>query len=110
MNIKPLGERILVEHMETPDKSEGGVIIPDVAQERPNEGIILALGTGVYDPTTGERHRNEDFHVGDHVVYSKYAGSEIKDDSGKLVLLISERDIMAIRVPEPEPALELSER
>jgi chaperonin GroES len=93
VNLKPLGDRVVVEHVEQQEKSAGGVFLPDTAKEKPQEGMIRAVGTGrtLDNGTTVPMS----VKVGDRVIYSKYSGSEIKVD-GKDVLIISEKDVLAI--------------
>jgi chaperonin GroES len=100
VNLKPLGDRVVVEHVEQAEKSIGGVILPDTAKEKPQEGRVLAVGTGrTLDNGT---KLSMDVKVGDRIIYSKYSGSEIKLD-GKEYLIISEKDVLAViddaRVP-----------
>ena len=92
-DIKPLGDRVVVESVEQAPKSAGGVILPDTAKEKPQEGIILAVGPG-RKTDKGELVKI-DLKAGDRVIYSKYSGSEIKID-GKDYLIISEKDVLAI--------------
>ena len=76
MNLRPLGDRLVVEHVEQADKSAGGVFLPDTAKEKPQEGKVLAVGTGrTLDNGT---KLPMDVKVGDRIIYSKYSGSEIK--------------------------------
>ncbi|MSU34979.1 MAG: co-chaperone GroES [Pedosphaera sp.] len=93
LNVKPLGDRVLVEPVEEKETKKGGIIIPDSAKEKPTEGIIRALGTGKIDDS-GKKH---DFlvKVGDRVLVSKYGGTEIKID-GKEYRLFSGDDLLAI--------------
>lgn len=94
MNIKPLADRVLVKPSETTeDKSSGGIIIPDTAKEKPQEGEIVAVGTGRTDENGKLIKMN--VKVGDKVLYSKYGGTEMKYD-GKEYLIMSESDILAI--------------
>ncbi len=100
MNLKPLGDRVVVEHVEQAEKSIGGVILPDTAKEKPQEGRVLAVGAGrTLDNGT---KLSMDVKVGDRIIYSKYSGSEIKLE-GKEYLIISEKDVLAViddaRVP-----------
>ena len=98
MNLKPLGDRVVVEHVEQQDKSAGGVFLPDTAKEKPQEGIIRAVGSGrILD--NGTKVPME-VSVGDRVVYSKYSGSEVKVD-GKEYLIISEKDVLAVIAAVP---------
>ncbi len=93
MNLKPLGDRVVVEHVEQQDKSAGGVFLPDTAKEKPQEGMVRAVGTGriLENGTSLPMSVN----VGDRVIYSKYSGSEVKVD-GIDYLIISEKDVLAI--------------
>ena len=93
MNLKPLGDRLVVEHVEQADKSAGGVFLPDTAKEKPQEGKVLAIGSGrTLDNGT---KLPMDVKVGDRIIYSKYSGSEIKLE-GTEYLIISEKDVLAI--------------
>ncbi len=93
MNLKPLGDRVVVEHVEQDDKTSGGVFLPDTAKEKPQEGVVRAVGTGrTLDNGT---KLAMDVKPGDRIIYSKYSGSEVKVD-GKEYLIISEKDVLAI--------------
>ena len=86
--MKPLGDRVLVEHVEEKEVKKGGIIIPDTAKEKPQRGVVLAAGTGKKDePVTVK--------VGDNVLYGKYAGTEIQIE-GQDLLIMRESDILAI--------------
>ena len=93
MNLKPLGDRVVVEHVEQADKSAGGVFLPDTAKEKPQEGKVLAVGSG-RTLDNGTKVPME-VKVGDRILYSKYSGSEVKID-GKEYLIISEKDVLLI--------------
>ena len=93
LNIKPLGDRILVEPAEEKEVKKGGIIIPDSAKEKPQEGIVRVLGTGKTDDD-GKKIAFE-VKVGDRVLVSKYGGTEIKIE-GKEYKLLSSDDILAI--------------
>lgn len=93
LNIKPLGDRILVEPAEEKEVKKGGIIIPDTAKEKPQEGIVRVLGTGKTDEN-GKKIAFE-VKVGDRVLVSKYGGTEIKIE-GKEYKLLSSDDILAI--------------
>ena len=93
LNIKPLGDRILVEPAEEKEVKKGGIIIPDTAKEKPQEGIVRVLGTGKLDDE-GKKIAFE-VKVGDRVLVSKYGGTEIKIE-GKEYKLLSSDDILAI--------------
>ena len=93
LNIKPLGDRLLVEAVEEKETKKGGIIIPDTAKEKPQEGIVRVLGTG----KTDENGKKIAFEVkkGDRVLVSKYGGTEIKLD-GKEYKIFSSDDLLAI--------------
>ena len=93
MNLKPLGDRLVVKVLEAEEKTASGIVLPDKAKEKPQEGEVIAVGNGkLLD--NGERIPLE-VKEGDKVIYSKFAGTEIKlDDEEHLIL--SERDILAI--------------
>ena len=93
LNIKPLGDRILVEPAEEKEIKKGGIIIPDTAKEKPQEGIVVALGTGKVD----DNGKKVAFEVkkGDRVLVSKYGGTEIKID-GKEYKIFNSDDLIAI--------------
>ena len=93
LNVKPLGDRVLVEPQEERETKKGGIIIPHSAKEKPTEGVVRALGTGKKD----ENGKAIDFEVkvGDRVLVSKYGGTEIKID-GKEYKLLNSDDILAI--------------
>jgi len=93
LNIKPLGDRILVEAVEEKEVKKGGIIIPETAKEKPQEAIVIALGTG----KTDDNGNKVAFEVkkGDRVLVSKYGGTEIKLD-GKEYKILSTDDILAI--------------
>lgn len=88
ISIKPLSDRVVVEPLEAETKTASGLYIPDSAKEKPQQGIVLAVGKGTKDePTTVK--------VGDTVLYGKYSGTELKLD-GKDYLIMRESDIFAI--------------
>ena len=93
MNIKPLGERVLVEPVKEEEAVKGGIIIPDSAKEKPQEGKVVAVGTG----KIGEDGKVVPFNVkvGDIVLMPKYGGTEVKVD-GKEFQIMREDDILAI--------------
>ena len=93
LNVKPLGDRVLVEAVEEKEVKKGGIIIPDSAKEKPTEGVVRALGTGKKDDN-GKAIAFE-VKVGDRVLISKYGGTEIKVDGREYKLLNSD-DILAI--------------
>ena len=93
INLKPLGDRVLVEPVEEKETKKGGIIIPDTAKEKPTEGVVRALGTGKTDDN-GKKVPFE-VKVGDRVLVSKYGGTEVKLD-GKEYKLLGADDILAI--------------
>jgi len=95
LNIKPLGDRVLVEPIEEKEVKKGGIIIPDSAKEKPQEGKVVALGTGKTDDN-GKKVPFE-VKVGDRVLVSKYGGTEVKLHDKEYKLLSSD-DILAIIV------------
>ncbi len=93
MKIKPLHDRVIVERVELETQTEGGIIIPDTAKEKPQQGRVLAVGPG-RRLENGER-REMTVKEGDLVIFSKYAGTEFKLDDKEL-LILREDDIYAI--------------
>src|SRR6478736_8708289 len=93
INVKPLGDRVLIQPLEEKEVKKGDIIIPDTAKEKPQEGTVVAVGTGKLD----DNGKKIEFtvKVGDKVLISKYGGTEIKVD-GQEVLIISESDILGI--------------
>ncbi|MGI6119441.1 MAG: co-chaperone GroES [Desulfosporosinus sp.] len=92
MNIKPLADRVIVKALPMEEKTKSGIIMPDTAKEKPQEGIIVAVGPGKMEK--GERVAL-DVKLNDRVIYSKYAGTEVKYD-GEEYLILKESDILAI--------------
>ena len=91
--LKPLGDRIIIELVELEEKTASGIVLPDTAKEKPQEGKVIAVGTGrVLD--NGERVALE-VSVGDRIIFSKYAGTEVKYE-GNEYLIVRENDILAI--------------
>jgi chaperonin GroES len=94
LQLRPLADRVVIKPVEREEMTKSGIVLPDTAKEKPQEGIIEAVGKGRYNERTGERIKL-DVEVGDRVMYAKYAGSEVKiDDEDYLIL--SEKDILAI--------------
>jgi chaperonin GroES len=94
MNLKPLGDRVVVKASEAEQQTKSGLFIPDTAKEKPQKGTIVAVGDGRWDDD-GEKRIPLDVKVGDIVIYGKYGGTEIKVD-GEDYLILSDRDIYAI--------------
>jgi chaperonin GroES len=92
IKLQPLGDRVVVQPSQEEEVSKGGIILPDTAKEKPQRGMIIAVGPGKLDEE-GKRIPME-VKKGDKVIYSKYAGSEIKQDD-KEVLILRESDILA---------------
>ena len=93
MNIKPLHDRVLVERIAAENKTKGGIIIPDTAQEKPSEGVVVAVGSGAKDDS-GKRIAM-DIKAGDKILFTKWGGTEVKLD-GKELIVMKESDILAI--------------
>jgi len=93
MNIRPLGDRVVVKPLEAEETTKGGIILPDTAKEKPQKGKVLAVGTGrILDNGT---RVPLDVRDGDIVIYSKYGGTEIKIE-GEEYLIVAERDILGV--------------
>ena len=91
--FRPLHDRVLIEPTEQEERSKGGVIIPDTAKEKPVEGKVVAVGPGARDEN-GKLHPL-DIKVGDHVLYGKWSGTEVKVD-GEDLLIVKESDVMGV--------------
>lgn len=94
MNIQPLGDRVVVKPLEAENKSKGGIVIPDTAKEKPQEGKVVAVGKGKVSES-GQLQPLE-VKTGDKVLYGKYSGSEITTKDGEELLIMKEDDILAI--------------
>lgn len=93
LNLKPLGDRLILRPLEQEEKTKGGVILPDTAKEKPQQGEVLAVGSGrILD--NGQKVPME-VKVGDKVLYGKYSGTEIKLE-GEEYLILSEKDVLAV--------------
>mgnify|MGYP002652617001 CR=1 FL=1 len=92
--IKPLEDRIVVKAVEAQQTTASGLVIPDTAQEKPQEGEVIAVGPGRFNED-GDERVPMDISVGDRVIYSKYGGTEIKH-GGEEYLILSARDVLAI--------------
>jgi chaperonin GroES len=94
MNIHPLGDRVIIKALEAEAKSKGGIVIPDTAKEKPQEGKVVAVGKGkVLENGTIQ---SPEVKVGDKVLYGKYSGNEITTKEGEELLIMREEDILAI--------------
>ncbi len=94
VNIKPLEDRIVVKALDAEQTTASGLVIPDTAKEKPQEGEVIAVGPGRFNDD-GDERIPMDISVGDRVIYSKYGGTEIKY-SGEEFLILSGRDVLAI--------------
>ncbi len=98
MDLKPLADRVVIEPLEQEEKTPSGIILPETAKERPQEGTIVAVGLGRWDES-GKKRVALDVKIGDRVVYAKYSGTEFKQrENGKerKYLIMSENDILAV--------------
>ena len=94
MNIQPLHDRVIVKRVEEEEKTKGGIIIPDTAKEKPQEGLVIAVGSGRIEEE-GKKKVPLEVKKGDRVLFSKYAGTEITID-GEEHLIMKEEDIIAL--------------
>ncbi len=94
MDIKPLGDRVIVKPLEAEEKTKGGIVLPDTAKEKPQEGKVVAVGKGkVLDSGSVQ---SPEVKAGDRVLYGKYSGNEITTKGGEELLIMREEDILAI--------------
>jgi chaperonin GroES len=93
MNLKPLGDRLIVQAVEEEETTSSGIVLPDTAKEKPQRGKVLAVGEGKLSEDTGKRVPL-DVSEGDEVLYSKYGGTEISVD-GEDLLVLRESDVLA---------------
>ena len=93
MNLKPLGDRLIVQAIEEEETTASGIVLPDTAKEKPQRGRVLAVGEGRFDED-GEKRIPVDVDEGDEVLYSKYGGTEISVDGDDL-LVLRESDVLA---------------
>ena len=91
--LRPLGDRVVIEPTPREEMTKSGIVLPDTAKEKPQEGSVIAVGPGAFD-TDGKRIAI-DVKVGDKVLYAKYAGTEFKVEEQEL-LIVSQKDILAI--------------
>lgn len=92
MNIKPLGDRVVIRVVESEETTKSGIVLPGTAKEKPMQGEVLAVGSG--EMVDGKKVPLE-LKVGDRVIYSKYAGTEVKMD-GKEFLILRQNDVLAV--------------
>ncbi len=93
MNLKPLGERLVVEAQEQQTTTASGLVLPETAKEKPQQGTVLAVGPG--KKGDDGKYAGLEVSVGDTVLYAKYGGTEVKID-GKKYLILKESDILAL--------------
>jgi chaperonin GroES len=93
MAFRPLGDRVLVKRVEEESKTKGGIIIPDTAKEKPQEGEVLSVGPGARDES-GKRIE-PDVKVGDRILFGKWSGTEVKID-GQDLIIMKESDILGV--------------
>jgi chaperonin GroES len=93
MSFRPLGDRVLVKRVEEETKTKGGIIIPDTAKEKPQEGEVIAVGPGARDEDG--KHIAMDVKVGDRILFGKWGGTEVKL-SGEDLLILKESDILGV--------------
>ena len=91
--LRPLGDRVVIQPTAREEMTKSGIVLPDTAKEKPQEGMILAIGPGAFD-TEGKRIAM-DVKVGQKVLYGKYAGTEFKLEGDDL-LIVSQKDILAV--------------
>ena len=94
LKLKPLGSRVVIKALERDEMTKSGILLPDTAKEKPQEGKVLSVGPGDRHPDTGERIPVE-LKAGDRVLFQKYAGTEFKLDDEEL-LILSEKDVLAL--------------
>ncbi len=94
LKLRPLGDRVIVEALEQEEKTTGGLLLPETAKEKPQEGLVLAVGPGRWDED-GKKRMPLDVAEDDKVIFAKYSGTEIKLGDKKL-LIMSEKDILAV--------------
>ena len=93
MAFRPLGDRVLVRRVEEEEKTKGGIIIPDTAKEKPQEGEVIAVGPGARDDSG--KIQPLDVSVGDRILFGKWSGTEVKLD-GEDLLIMKESDILGV--------------
>ena len=93
MAFRPLGDRVLVKRVEEEEKTKGGIIIPDTAKEKPQEGEVIAVGPGARDESG--KLQPLDVSVGDRILFGKWSGTEVKLD-GQDLLIMKESDILGV--------------
>lgn len=95
MNIKPLGDRVVIKKVEAEERTKSGIVLPSSAKEQPQMAEVLAIGEGVTSDEKKENQIRNQIKVGDKVIFSQYAGTEVKLDEEELTI-ISLNDILAV--------------
>ena len=93
MAFRPLGDRVLVKRVEEEEKTRGGIIIPDTAKEKPQEGEVVSVGPGARDEDG--KHIAPELNVGDRILFGKWSGSEVKID-GEDLIIMKESDVLGV--------------
>ena len=93
MKFRPLGDRVLVKRVEEEQKTKGGIIIPDTAKEKPQEGEVIAVGPGARDEDG--KYIQPDVKAGDKILFGKWSGTEVKVD-GQDLLIMKESDVLGV--------------
>ncbi len=93
MSFRPLHDRVVVQRVDSEEKTAGGIIIPDTAKEKPSEGVVVSVGPGARDEDG--KYIKPDVKTGDRVLFGKWSGTEIKVD-GEELLIMKESDIMGV--------------
>lgn len=94
MKLKPLADRIIVRPLEAEEKTKGGIVLPDTAKEKPQEGEVVAVGKG--KKLEGGGVQAPEVKVGDRILYGKYSGTEVSTKDGHEYLIMREEDVLAI--------------
>ncbi|WMJ78565.1 MULTISPECIES: co-chaperone GroES [unclassified Sedimentibacter] len=91
MTVKPLGERVVIKMVEAEEKTKSGIVLPGTAKEKPQIAEVIAVGAGI----TSDEKKKDEIKVGDKVIFSKFAGTEVKIDSEELII-IKLSDVLAV--------------
>ena len=92
MTVKPLGERIVIKMTEAEEKTKSGIVLPGSAKEKPQVAEVIAVGAGI----TNDEKKKDEIKVGDKVIYSKYAGTEVKIDGEELIIIELEKVLAVV--------------
>ena len=93
MNLKPLGDKVIVEILDAEEKTKGGIVLPDTAQEKPQQGKVIAVGSG--KTLSNGKTVPPSVKPGDRIIFGKYSGNEVAVDENEY-LIVNEEDILAI--------------